>query len=97
MIVRVSGEARRDLRDIEAYANQQNLAWAARLMRGLKDRFLSLSDMPARYPFVPRYEDQQVRRCVHENYLIFYRIDMGHDRVTVLHVLHGAMDYESVL
>jgi toxin ParE1/3/4 len=32
---------------------------------------------------------------VHGNYLIFYRIDPDH--VVVVHVLHGARDYEAIL
>ena len=32
---------------------------------------------------------------VHGNYLVFYRVEVDH--VTVLHVLHGAMDYAEVV
>jgi plasmid stabilization system protein ParE len=42
-----------------------------------------------------RYEDSGVRRRVHGNDLIFYRI--GIDTVDVLHVLHGVMDYATLL
>jgi toxin ParE1/3/4 len=44
---------------------------------------------------VPRYEDFGVRRRVHKNYLIFYRI--GIDTFDVLHVLHGALNYAALL
>jgi toxin ParE1/3/4 len=44
---------------------------------------------------VPRYEHTGVRRRPYGNYLIFYRI--SDDRIEVLHVLHGARDYESIL
>jgi toxin ParE1/3/4 len=44
---------------------------------------------------VPRYEHWGIRRCVHGNYLIFYRVRA--DAVDIVHVLHGAMDYESML
>ena len=36
-----------------------------------------------------------VRRRVHRAYLIFYRAEA--ERVTILHVLHGARDYEALL
>jgi len=36
-----------------------------------------------------------VRRRVFGNYAVFYRAEA--DRVTVLHVLHGARDYEAIL
>jgi hypothetical protein len=51
--------------------------------------------MPRAYPLLPNWEDRAVRRRVHGNYLIFYRI--GPDAVEVLHVLHRAMDYEQIL
>jgi plasmid stabilization system protein ParE len=51
--------------------------------------------MPYGFALVPRYERHGIRRRVHGNYLIFYRIDA--DRVTVIHVLHGARDYAAVL
>jgi plasmid stabilization system protein ParE len=51
--------------------------------------------MPSRYPLIPRYEERGIRRRPHGNYLIFYRIKA--DVVEILHILHGAMDYESIL
>jgi toxin ParE1/3/4 len=51
--------------------------------------------MPRAYPLLPNWEDRGVRRRVHGNYLIFYRISA--DVVEFLHVLHGATDYERVL
>ncbi|MFC5343954.1 type II toxin-antitoxin system RelE/ParE family toxin [Brevundimonas staleyi] len=50
---------------------------------------------PSRFPLVARYEQSGVRRRVHGAYLIFYRIDA--DAVVILHVLHGAYDYEPLL
>lgn len=32
---------------------------------------------------------------MHGSYLIFYRIEA--ERIVVVHVLHGAVDYESIL
>lgn len=50
---------------------------------------------PMRYPLVARYETFGVRRRVHGSYLIFYRNEP--DAVVILHVLHGAYDYEPLL
>jgi toxin ParE1/3/4 len=61
----------------------------------LFDRCLRLGSMPRAYPLLPNWEDRGIRRRVHGNYLIFYRI--GNDAVEILHVLHGAMDYERIL
>ncbi|PSJ55675.1 hypothetical protein C7I84_22670 [Mesorhizobium ephedrae] len=41
------------------------------------------------------HERRKLRRKVHRNYLIFYR--GTEDRIEIIHVLHGAMDYETVL
>jgi toxin ParE1/3/4 len=49
----------------------------------------------AAIPLVPRYEHLGIRRRPFGNYLIFYRI--GADAIEVVHILHGARDYEPLL
>jgi plasmid stabilization system protein ParE len=61
----------------------------------LYDRCRRLGGMPLAFPLLPNWEDRGVRRRVHGNYLIFYRVHQ--DQVQVLHILHGAQDYESTL
>jgi toxin ParE1/3/4 len=51
--------------------------------------------MPRAFPLLPEWEDRGVRRRPYGNYLIFYRI--AADTVEVLHVLHGARDFEAIL
>lgn len=55
----------------------------------------SLGQSPRAFPLLPGYEDKGIRRRVHGNYLIFYRI--AETGVEVLHILHGARDYEREL
>jgi plasmid stabilization system protein ParE len=43
----------------------------------------------------PGHEEGGIRRRPWGNYLIFYRV--GDDSVQILHVLHGARDYEKIL
>ncbi|WP_353682281.1 type II toxin-antitoxin system RelE/ParE family toxin [Mesorhizobium sp.] len=50
--------------------------------------------MPERYPLLQRHRSSGVRRRVHGSYLIFYRITT--DAVEILHVLHGAMDFDAI-
>lgn len=50
---------------------------------------------PRAYPFVVGYERRQLRRKVHRNDLIFYR--GTEDRIEIVHVIHGTMDYETIL
>lgn len=42
-----------------------------------------------------RYAEHGIRHRVHGSYLIFYCVEP--DSVTVLHVLHGAMDDAAIL
>jgi plasmid stabilization system protein ParE len=95
MKVRLSSEARQDLMAIGDYIARDNPSSARSFVKALTDRCASLADMPLGYPIVPRYEAKGVRRCVHSNYQIFYRVDG--DQVFVVRVLHGARDYEALL
>ena len=54
--------------------------------------------MPLAFPLVPRYERHGVRHRAYGNYQIFYRV-VGDPpaRIDILHVLHGARDYASIL
>lgn len=52
--------------------------------------------IPAALPFgAKRYEHHGIRRCVHANYLIFYRVQS--QQIDVIHILNGAQDYETLL
>ena len=51
--------------------------------------------MPRAYPLLPDHEASGIRRRVHGNYLIFYRI--GADAIEIIHALHGAVDYARLL
>jgi len=61
----------------------------------LETRCARLTAMPHAYPLVPRHENSGARRVPHGNYLIFYRVLA--DVVEILHVLHGARDYEPIV
>ncbi len=61
----------------------------------LHDRCLQLADMPRAFPLLPRWEERGVRRRPYGDYLIFCRL--SGDTVEILHVLHGARDYEPIL
>ena len=95
MIVHLTAEAERDLEAIGDHIAQGNPARAVTFIEELRAKCLGLADFPERFPLTPRYELQGVRHRVHGNYLIFYRLET--DRVVVLHVLHGAMDYAEIL
>lgn len=95
MKVVITGAAKRDLVGIGAYIRPDNPARAASFVQELLDHCQALAELPQRYPLVPRYEHHAIRRCVHGEYLIFYRV--GTKAVEIVHILRGAQDYESLL
>jgi plasmid stabilization system protein ParE len=95
MIVVISAEAEVDLEVIGDHIAEDNPARARNFIRELRGRCIGLADIPKAFPLVPRYEHHGVRWRVHGQYLIFYRLEA--ETVTVLHILHGAMDYAAIL
>lgn len=95
MILVLTAEAEADLERIGDHIARDNPQRALSFLLELRERTERLLDMPWAYSLVPRYEHAGVRRCVHGNYLIFYRI--GPHAIEVLHILNGAMDYERLL
>ena len=95
MIVDLTATAEADLESIGDYIAKDNPSRALSFVQDLARACLDLADMPEAWPVVPRYERHGIRRRVHGRYLIFYRI--GPDRVTVLHILNGAMEVEAIL
>ncbi|MBV8912815.1 MAG: type II toxin-antitoxin system RelE/ParE family toxin [Acetobacteraceae bacterium] len=88
-------EAEADLTEIALFIARGNKPRALCFTRELRQAARQLGDMPRAFPLIPRYEHYGLRRRPYGNYLIFYRVE--DDRLTVLHVLHGARDYERLL
>jgi plasmid stabilization system protein ParE len=95
LIVVLTQQAESDFERIADYIAADSPNRALTFIRELRASCEALAEFPAANPLVPRYECYGVRRRVHGAYLIFYRI--GVESVDVLHVLHGAVDYESLL
>lgn len=95
MIVVISGEAEDDLRRIGNWIAQDSPGRAETFVDELFDACRGLSHSPRAYPFVTGHEQTGVRRRSYRSYLIFYRLK--DERVEILHVIHGARDYESIL
>lgn len=95
MRVVLSDEARADLREIALFIARDNRTRARSFVRELQAKAHDVGDMPRAFPLIPRYEHHGIRRRPFGNYLIFYRIE--DDRVSVVHILHGARDYEALL
>jgi plasmid stabilization system protein ParE len=84
-----------DVLNIGLAIKEHNASRAESFVNELYDRCKQLGDMPFAYPLLRDHEATGIRRRVHGNYLIFYRIEG--DTVQIIHVLHGAMDYERLL
>jgi addiction module RelE/StbE family toxin len=95
MKVVITAAAKADLLAIRRYIEADNPSRALSFVEELLNRCLALADTPRAYPLVPRYERFGIRRCVHGNYLIFYRLQP--EQIEVIHVLQGARDIEALL
>ncbi len=95
MKVVFSAAARKDLLEIGDYIAIDNPQRAITFVRALREAARRIGDMPRAFPLVPRYERWGLRRCPHQNYLIFYTIEPS--RIGIVHVLHAARDYEAIL
>lgn len=84
-----------ELEEIGDHIAVSNPDRAISFVRELRDKCLSLADMPYGFPRLAQWPAFDLRRRVHGNYLIFYRV--SGESVEILHVLHGAMDYERIL
>jgi toxin ParE1/3/4 len=95
MNVRLAEAAVAELEQVADRIAETNPARALRVFAEIRAACEGLADMPERFQLVPRYEHTQIRRRVHGEYLIFYRV--ADEAVDILHILHGAMDYERFL
>lgn len=95
MKVVLTAEALYDLEQIGDYIAKDSPVRARTFVAELAAAARKIGEIPNGFPLVPRYESHGVRRRVHGAYLIFYRIEDDH--VSILHVLHGARDYEALL
>lgn len=84
-----------DLDAIASWIAQDNPSRALGFVKELRAACFEIVDFPKSYPLVPRYAEFKIHKKAHGNYLIFYQIGM--DAVEIIHILHGARDYELVL
>lgn len=91
----LTNQAEADLEAIGDHIALDSPFRAVTFIRELRADCLKLRTMPERYPLLQRHRSSGVRHRVHGSYLIFYRVTA--DAVEILHVLHGAIDYDTVL
>jgi plasmid stabilization system protein ParE len=87
--------AESDLEAIGDWIAKDNPGRAMTFVRELRRSCVDIGPRPLGYPFVEHRRGEGIRRKVHGNYLIFYRVWL--DAVEILRVLHGARDYARIL
>jgi plasmid stabilization system protein ParE len=84
----LSPTAENDLDGIVAYIARDNGAAAERLGLDLLDAALALAELPRRSR--PFWRNGRIRRIVHGNYLIVYRLNEAEKTVEILRFWHAA-------
>ena len=95
MILVFTNEATADLENLGDYIAEESPSQAMAFVQELRRHCASLLDMPKRFPLTPRHEISGIRRMVHGNFLVFYRVTV--ENVEIIRILHGARDYEPLL
>ena len=95
MRVRLTRSAKEDLIGITDWIARDNPMRAITFARELQARCLSLADRPGRFPIARTVRGAAIRKLAYRDYLIFYVV--GATSVDVLHILHGARDWRTLL
>lgn len=94
MRVKITAPAASDLREIEKYISQDNVAAAEKVINKLEEGCLLLGDSPG----IGRRRDYlkpKLRTINEGNYLIYYRVKRN--TIEVLRILHSSRDTEKIL
>lgn len=64
-----------------------------------ENKFSELTTFPKSYPLLicDSLKSTQVRKCVVENYLVFYVYNQETDTIEIVRVIYGKVDYFSIL
>jgi len=99
--VLMTQSAAEDLQGITDYiANElREPAIAKKLVGRIREAVMSLAELPTRHALVAdeRLAVQRIRKTVVDNYIIFYALSEKAATVTVIRILYGRRDWESIL
>jgi toxin ParE1/3/4 len=91
----ITDRATTDMRLIGRWIKRDNPSRALTFVQELRQRCHAIGSRPRMYPLLEGFEVAGIRRCNHQKYLIFYKIE--NDTVRILHVLHGARDIAAII
>ena len=94
MKVVITDPAEVDLESIGDWIARDNPARAATFIKELREACFDIGPRPRAHAFVSHRRADGIRRRIYGSYLIFYRVTT---LVEILHMLHGARDYENGL
>ena len=86
-------EARRDLEAIGDRIATENPRRAETFVEELKLSCFEILNFPEKYSLAQGYEKKGLRRKVHGNYLIIYRIQL--QQIVIIHIQHGSKELGS--
>lgn len=95
MNVIITEAAWENMLHIGRWIGEDNPLRAETFVAEIYDRCEGLGHMPRAFPLIPGREERGIRRRPYGDYLIFYRVT--EIQVEVLHVLHGAQQYDQIL
>ena len=95
MKIRLSPEAKADLKAIARWIHSDNSERARTFSNELRKACSSLSRYPARFPIAFVLDDQAVRKRAHGDYLILYRI--ARTEIEIIRIVHGARDWIALI
>jgi plasmid stabilization system protein ParE len=95
MKVLFTDEAEKDLEAIGDWIAGDNPTRAISFVGELRGKCENLNELPRAFPVVARYGSLEIRRRAWRDYLILYQIRS--QDILVLHVIHGAQDYDILL
>jgi plasmid stabilization system protein ParE len=90
MKIVIARRAQVSLREITRYIAADNPTRAISFAVELQRKARAITRMPKAFSFLPGYESLGIRRRVHGNYLILYRIFENH--IEILDYIHSSRD-----
>ncbi len=97
----ITETAQRDLLDIFDYIafELREPDSASRLLSNISLKVKSLDEFPERNNLIsePKYEEQKIRWCPVENYVVFYQVSKELSQVYIIRVLYKKRNWEHVL
>lgn len=95
MKVYFTDAARASLERIGDFIAQDDPERAASFMAELREKAISLAELPRGFPLVPRYERHGIRRRSHRGYGILYSIEP--QGIVIHHFIGPGQEYDRLL